>query len=71
VYRSTTSPVINPGSVVNEASYGPAMAPGSLVLIFGTGLSPDTYPELFSTAQNAFPAAAGGVSVAVKGMLAG
>lgn len=70
VYRSTTQAVINPGGIVDAASFAAPLAPGSLASVFGTGLADDVYPWLFDTAQNAFVTATAGVSVRVDGRAA-
>src|SRR5437588_6369594 len=39
---AAAQPVINAGGVVNAASYQPAIAPGSIFVVFGTGMGPAT-----------------------------
>ena len=70
VYRSTAEAVVNPGGVVNAASFTPQLSAGSLASVFGTGLADDVYSSLFDSKQNAFPASAAGVSVLVNGRAA-
>ena len=67
VYRSSTEAVINPGGVVDAASFAAQLTPGSLATVFGTGLADDVYGSLFDTTQNAFSSSVAGVSVQVEG----
>jgi uncharacterized protein (TIGR03437 family) len=70
VYRSTAEAVVNPGGVVNAASFSPQLAAGSLASVFGTGLADNVYSSLFDSGQKAFPTAVAGVSVLVNGRAA-
>lgn len=67
VYRSTVEPIVNPGGVLNAASFSTTMAPGSLAAIFGTGLADAAHENLFDVSRNAFPPSASGVTVSVNG----
>ncbi len=70
VYRSTTDAIVNPGGVVDAASFSQHLAPGSLASVFGTGMADNTYPSLFDASQNAFTTSVGGTSVMVNGVAA-
>jgi uncharacterized protein (TIGR03437 family) len=72
VYQATDTagPVINAGGVVDAASFGPALAPGSLASMFGTGLAAATNSATFDSAAGAFPEEASGVQVFVNGAAA-
>jgi uncharacterized protein (TIGR03437 family) len=69
VYQAaaTAGPVINAGGVVDAATYGPALAPGSLASIFGTGLAATINGGTFDSAIGAFPENISGVQVFVNG----
>jgi len=69
VYQSTgtAGPVINTGGIVDAASYGPALAPGSLASIFGTGLATAPNGDTFDSSAGAFSENASGVQVFVNG----
>jgi len=69
VYQAedTAGPVINTGGIVDAATYGPALAPGSLASIYGQGLSSTTNDSTFDTSTNAFAESASGVQVFVNG----
>ena len=59
---------LNPIGVVNAASYQPitaSLAPGELITLFGTGLSPVT---MSMQGGQAFPPTLGGVSVSIDGI---
>jgi uncharacterized protein (TIGR03437 family) len=60
-------PVVNTGGVVDAANYGPALTPGSLASIFGTGLSTVTNLSTFDNTTGAFSESASGVQVFVNG----
>ena len=62
---SATTPVINPGQIVNAASFLGTIAPGGLATLYGTSLS-DSTPMI--DAANGFPSSAGGVTVSVNGV---
>ena len=64
---STAGPCINTGGIVDAATYGPALAPGSLASIFGTGLATDTNGATFDFTAGAFSESASGVQVFVNG----
>lgn len=70
VYRSNAQAIINPGGVVDAASFGAQLAPGSLASIFGTGMADNVYSSLFDATLNAFPGSTAGVSVMVDGRAA-
>jgi len=72
VYQAATvpAPVINMGGIVDAATFGPALAPGSLASIFGEGLATDVNAGTFDFATNAFPQSASGVQVFVNGAAA-
>jgi len=69
VYQTanTAGPVINAGGIVDAATYGPPLAPGSLASIFGTGLAVGTNSATFDTSGGAFSENASGVQVFVNG----
>jgi uncharacterized protein (TIGR03437 family) len=52
--------------VVNAASFGSPLAPGSLAALFGSGLADAVHQGLFDPSRNAFPTAVAGVSVSVN-----
>jgi uncharacterized protein (TIGR03437 family) len=64
---SVAAPVVNTGGVVDAAIYGPALAPGSLASIFGTGLSTVTNLSTFDNTAGAFSESASGVQVFING----
>jgi uncharacterized protein (TIGR03437 family) len=64
---ATAGPVINAGGVVDAATYGPALAPGSLASVFGTGLAATVNDGTFDSTAGAFPENASGVQVFVNG----
>ena len=70
VYQATNAagPAINPGGVVDAASSGAALAPGSLASAYGPSLSGTTDDALFDFAAGAFPTSYSGVSVFVNGV---
>src|SRR5579862_3215399 len=59
-------PVVNPGGVVNAASFATPVAPGSLVSIFGSNLAPQTA----QASAIPLPASLAGVSVTFNGLSA-
>ena len=69
VYQATSTPgpAINAGGIVDAASYGPPLTPGSLASIFGTGLSTVTNDATFDYTAGAFSESASGVQVFVNG----
>jgi len=69
VYQAagTAAPEIDPGGVTDAASYGPALAPGSLASIFGAGLAAGTNAATFDVSAGAFPENVSGVQVLVNG----
>ena len=69
VYQAvaTAGPAINAGGIVDAATYGPALTPGSLASIFGTGLSTVTNDATFDSTAGAFSESASGVQVFVNG----
>jgi uncharacterized protein (TIGR03437 family) len=69
VYQAedAAGPVINTGGVVDAATGGPALAPGSLASIYGQGLSSAINSSTFDTSTNAFTESASGVQVFVNG----
>jgi uncharacterized protein (TIGR03437 family) len=69
VYQASDvpAPAINTGGVVDAATGGPALAPGSLASIFGQNLSAVTQNSTFDTSANAFPKSLSGVQVLVNG----
>ena len=64
---ASTEAAVAHGSVVNAASFQPAVAPGCLASVFGDGLADSTYTDLFDLARNAFPAVVAGTTVMVNG----
>jgi uncharacterized protein (TIGR03437 family) len=48
-YRDTSQPVINPGEVLDSASFTKNLAPGSVVALSGTGFSAATSANLLTT----------------------
>lgn len=71
VYQTTSkaAPAINaPNGVADGASYGPALAPGSLASAFGPSLANTTDANLFDTKTGAFSTSSSGVSVFVNGV---
>jgi len=59
---------LNPIGVINAASFQPitaSIAPGELIVLFGTGLASTT---LTTQGGNAFPTILGGVSVSIDGL---
>jgi len=69
VYEPAETPAINPKGVVNGASFGPALAPGSLASIFGQELAAGTNNNLFDPSQGAFRNIAEEAQVAVNGVI--
>jgi len=69
VYEATDAPApaVNAGGVVDAASYGPAMAPGGLASMFGTGLAQSTSGSLFDPAAGEFAESFQGTTVFVNG----
>jgi uncharacterized protein (TIGR03437 family) len=69
VYQAANvaGPAINAGGVADASTYGPALAPGSLASIFGTGLAAATNSSTFDTAAGAYSENASGVQVFVNG----
>jgi len=69
VYQAASVPAaaIAPGGVVDAASYGAPLAPGSVASIFGTSLSPATNDHTFDPARGSFATSASGTSVLVNG----
>jgi uncharacterized protein (TIGR03437 family) len=69
VYQASSmpGPAINTGGIVDAASFGPALAPGSLATIFGTGLSMVTNDATFDFTAGAFSQNASNVQVFVNG----
>ena len=67
VCASTEASVAH-GSVVNAASFQPAVAPGCLASLFGDGLADGAYTDIFNLAQNTFPAVVAGTTVLVNGV---
>src|ERR1035438_2040418 len=57
---STPGPAINAGGIGDAATYEPALAPGSLATIFGTGLSTLTNDATFDNSAGAFSESASG-----------
>lgn len=72
VYQASqaATAAINPGGVVDAASYGPAIAPGSLASVFGTGLAQTASGRLFDPATRSFETAHEGTAVFVNGVRA-
>jgi uncharacterized protein (TIGR03437 family) len=69
VYQATSTPgpAINTGGIVDAATSAPALAPGSLASIYGTGLAAGTNGATFDSTTGAFPENASGVQVFVNG----
>jgi uncharacterized protein (TIGR03437 family) len=69
VYQAvnTAGPAINTGGIVDAATGAPALAPGSLASIYGTGLSATTNGATFDNSIGAFSQSASGVQVFVNG----
>lgn len=63
---ANAGPSINPGGVVNAASYAPPVAPGSIATIFGRELAPAAVSALVLP----LPASLGGVTVQLNGFQA-
>ena len=64
---STATPVITPGAIVNAASFLGAIAPGSLVSVYGNNFA-DAGVKLNPAAAPNFPTTAAGVTVSVDGV---
>ena len=69
VYQAAAPPAISSNGVVNAASFGPDMAPGSLASIFGTELADLTTSALFDVPAGGFRQTSGGTTVSVNGVL--
>jgi len=69
VYQAAAPPAISANGVVNAASFGPDMAPGSLASIFGTELADLTTSALFDVSAGGFRKTSGGTTVSVNGVL--
>lgn len=69
VYQATSdpAPAIGLGGVVDVASYGSMLAPGSLASVFGTKLGPAAAGDPFDAAMGAFRRELSGTSVFVNG----
>ncbi len=69
VYQAagTAGPAINTGGIADAATGAPALAPGSLASIYGTGLAATTNGATFDYAAGVFPESASGVQVFVNG----
>jgi uncharacterized protein (TIGR03437 family) len=69
VYQAanTAGPVINAGGVVDAATSGPALAPGSLASMYGAGLAAGTNGATFDFTAGAFSENASDVQVFVNG----
>ena len=69
VYQAvaTAGPAINAGGIVDAASFGPALTPGSLASIFGTGLATADNQATFDYTAGAFSENISGVQVFVNG----
>ena len=69
VYQAvaTAGPAINAGGIVDAASFGPALTPGSLASIFGTGLATADNEATFDYTAGAFSENISGVQVFVNG----
>jgi uncharacterized protein (TIGR03437 family) len=69
VYQAanTAGPVINAGGIVDAASFGPALTPGSLASIYGPSLAAGTNSATFDSSTGAFSENASGVQVFVNG----
>jgi uncharacterized protein (TIGR03437 family) len=72
VYQAVTTPgpIINTGGVADSATFGSALAPGSLASIFGQGLATGVNAGTFDFTTNSFPESASGVQVFVNGAAA-
>jgi len=68
VYQAAAPPAISANGVVNAASFGPDMAPGSLASIFGTELADLTTSALFDVPSGGFRRTSGGTTVSVNGV---
>lgn len=70
VYQTTPDPgpAINAGGVVDAASYGAALAPGSLASVFGSGLGIASAGDPFDAVAGAFKQELSGTSVFVNGV---
>ena len=70
VYQATTipmtTPVINPGRVLNVASYLGEISPGSLAVVYGNNLADGVHAT--QQADGTFPTSAAGVTVSVNGV---
>jgi uncharacterized protein (TIGR03437 family) len=70
VYQSATipatTPAINPGRVVNVASYLGAISPGSLAAVYGNNLADGVHSP--QKLDGSFPTSAAGVTVSVNGV---
>ena len=62
------APALGTGSVVDAAAYLPAIAPGSLASVFGSGLAAVTSGDLFDPVSGQFAPALSGTSVLVNGV---
>jgi uncharacterized protein (TIGR03437 family) len=56
------------GGVVNAASFQPALAPGCLASVFGSGMADGVYSAVFNSTQGRFPAIEAGTMVLVDGV---
>jgi uncharacterized protein (TIGR03437 family) len=65
---ASTEASVTHGSVVNAASFQPAVAPGCLASLFGGGLADGVYASTFDLARNTFPSVVAGTTVLVNGI---
>ena len=65
---ASTEAAMAPGGVVNAASFQPALAPGCLATVFGSGMADGAYSSVFNSAQGRFPAIEAGTMVLVNGV---
>ena len=65
---ASTEASVTHGSVVNAASFQPAVAQGCLTSLFGSGLADGVYGSTFDLARGTFPSVMAGTTVLVNGI---